>query len=164
MAIPSRHSDPARAVGDRTFFVTSTTWGRRSVFQTTRATDLFVEVIFHYRREGKYRLHEFVLMRDHFHALLTVGPEMSIEKAVQFIKGGFSFRAGRELGLKGEIWQRGFSEVRVSDEDSFAKHVQYIRNNPVEAYMVERAEDYEYSSANGRYNLDPAPQGLKPLP
>jgi len=44
---------------------------------------------------------------------------MTIEKAMQFIKGGFSFRLKQETGHLGEVWQRGFSEVRVGDMRSF---------------------------------------------
>jgi len=40
------------------------------------------------------------VMTDHFHVLITVEGEMTIERAVQFIKGGFAFRAGKELGLR----------------------------------------------------------------
>jgi len=32
---------------------------------------LFLEVLLHYRQQGKYLLHEFVLMPDHFHLLIT---------------------------------------------------------------------------------------------
>ena len=53
-------------------------------------------------------VHEFVVMPNHLHVLMTVPEEMTIEKAMQLIKGGFSFRAGKELGFKGDIWQRGF--------------------------------------------------------
>ena len=40
-------------------------------------------------------MHAFVVMPDHFHLLITIGPELSIERAIQFIKGGFAFRAAR---------------------------------------------------------------------
>jgi putative transposase len=81
---------------------------------------------------------------------------------VQFIKGGFSFRAGRELDFHGAVWQRGFSEVRVLDEASFCSHVEYIRDNPVRAHLVEFPEQYQFGSAYPGYRLDPPPQGLKP--
>jgi putative transposase len=49
-----------------------------------------------YRYDGTgYRLHAFVVMPDHLHLLIT--PFDTIEKSVQLIKGGFSFRAKREL-------------------------------------------------------------------
>lgn len=99
MATPRRNADGENIVASqRTFFVTSSTWGRRSVFRSERMAKLFIEVLYHYRSQGKYLLHEFVLMPDHFHLLITVSANLSIERAVQFVKGGFSFRVKRELG------------------------------------------------------------------
>ena len=119
--IPQRNANPSAVVSaTRTFFVTSSTADKRSLFQVTRMAELFVKVLFEYRDQNKFRLHDFVLMRDHFHLLLTLGPETTVERAVQFIKGGFSFRAGRELDFHGAVWQRGFSEVRVLDDASFS--------------------------------------------
>ena len=91
-------------------------------------------------------IHEFIVMPNHVHLLLTIPGEMSIEKAMQLIKGGFSFRARKELGFHGEVWQRGFSDVRVVDEQSFEKHREYIENNPVKAGLVNLAEEYPYGS------------------
>ena len=163
MSIPQRNANPSAVVSaSRTFFVTSSTWGKRPLFQSTRMAELFVKVLLEYREQQKFRLHEFVLMRDHFHVLLTIGPETTVERAVQFIKGGFSFRASRELDCRGTVWQRGFSEVRVLDEASFRAHVEYIRNNPVCARLVDCPEHYPSCSAHPRYHLDPPPQGLKP--
>jgi putative transposase len=79
--------------GARTFFVTSSIAEKRNLLQSDRSAALFLRVLYDYRAQRKYRLHEFVVMPDHFHLLITVGSEMSIEKAVQFIKGGFAFRA-----------------------------------------------------------------------
>jgi putative transposase len=101
-------------------------------------------------------------MPDHFHILLTVECDMSVERAVQFIKGGFAFRAGRELGFRAPVWQRGFSEVRISEPEAFERAREYIRNNPVARHLVDAAERYPYSSPQPGFQLDPAPQGLKP--
>ncbi len=91
-------------------------------------------------------IHEFVVMPNHVHILLTVSGDMSVEKAMQLIKGGFSFRARKELGFQGEVWQRGFSDVRVVDEQSFQQHREYIEKNPVKAGLVNLAEEYPYGS------------------
>ena len=78
---------------------------------------------------------------------MTVPGDTSVEKAMQLIKGGFSFRAGKELGFKGEIWQRGFSDVRIIDERSLQEHREYIENNPVKAGLVNSPEEYPFGSA-----------------
>jgi hypothetical protein len=61
-----------------------------------------------------------------------------------------------------QIWQSGFHESRVTDWTDYKKKADYVRFNPVAAKLVERSEDWTYSSASGKYQLDPIPQGLKP--
>ena len=114
------------------------------MFQAERWAKLLIDTIYHYRG-GAYLLHEFVIMPDHIHVLIT--PQTSLEKAVQFIKGGFSYRAKKELGFRAAVWQRGFSEVRILDRRSFLEHRDYIDNNPVKAGLVDSPEKYPYSSA-----------------
>ena len=98
-------------------------------------------------RSGRAVIHDFVVMPNHVHILMTIHGDMSIEKAMQLIKGGFSFRAKKELGFQGEIWQRGFSDVRIIDEQSFQLHREYIDNNPVKAGLANSPEEYPSGSA-----------------
>ncbi len=100
-------------------------------------------------------------MPDHFHVLIT--PEAALERAIQFIKGGFSFRAKKELGSSMEVWQRGFSDRRIRDREDFEIHVGYIYRNPVGRKLVERAADYPYCSGFPGSVKDEVPQWLKPL-
>ena len=102
-------------------------------------------------------------MPNHVHLLVTVDIDVTIEQAVQLIKGGFSFRAGKLLGIGAPFWQKGFSEVRVVDSDSFENHRRYIHNNPVEAHLVASPEEYPYSSAHLTSDVDPIPDRLKPV-
>ena len=144
----------------QTYMVTSATWERRSLFRNERWASLLVDTLYHYLGAA-YLLHEFVIMPDHFHILIT--PKMSLEKSVQFIKGGFSYRARKELGSNMEVWQKGFSDHRIRDAGDYLRHVAYIRENPVRKQLCERAEEFEYSSAHSGFELDEVPQGLKPV-
>ena len=163
MSVPQRHADPARIIAyHRTFFVTSSISGKRSLLQSTRAARLFVDVLYDYRKQGKYLLHEFVIMPDHFHLLITVGPDMTVERIVQFVKGGFAFKAGREFGFRAPVWQKGFSEIRILDEQALLRTRAYIHANPMRRGLSVTAADYEFSSAHSGFELDAPPQWLKP--
>jgi len=118
--------------------------GRR-LLQSERNAMLFIDVLRTYVARRKFRVHDFVVMPDHVHLLITVDHDMTIERAMQFVKGGFSYRLKKEAGYSGEVWQRGFSEVRAEDRESFDKHREYIRQNPVKAGLVACAEQYPYS-------------------
>jgi putative transposase len=95
----------------------------------------------HYRETG-YKLHAFVIMPYHLHLLIT--PIESVEKSVQLTKGGFSFRAKRELTWTAEIWQPGFTDHRIRDEEDWSRHLQYISSNPIEARLAEDIALYEF--------------------
>jgi putative transposase len=142
----------------RTFFITSSIWERRAILQSQPLCDLLLSVIRENRAKERFQVHEFVFMRDHIHLILTPAPQIPLEKAVQFIKGGFSFRAKKENLFNGEIWQKGYHENRIRDSAEYAQHVEYVWMNPVKAGLVEQPEDYLYSSARLRAEVDAAPR------
>jgi putative transposase len=146
--------------GDGTYFITASTWEKKCLLQSERMAKLLIDVLFHYQKQSKYRLHEFVVMPNHFHVLITPLSAVTLEKAVQFIKGGFSFRAKKELGLAGEIWQTSFYDHRVRDANEYARFRHYIHMNPVRRGLVPAPEEFPDSSAI--LMLDEVPQWLKP--
>ena len=155
MTIPYRGS-----TGAGTYFITASTWEKKALLQSERMAKLFINVLFNYQNQSRYGLHEFVVMPDHFHVLLTPVPPVTLEKSVQFIKGGFSFRARKEGGLIGEIWQTSFYDHRVRDGDEYSRFRHYIHMNPVRRGLVPSPEEFPYSSA--LLKLDEVPQWLKP--
>ncbi len=153
MSVPARNADPLRVVAsERTFFITSSTWNKCALLQSARAAELLIDVLYSYRQQRKFLLHEFVIMPDHIHVLITVGAEMTVEKAAQLIKGGFAFRAGPELGFRAPVWQKGFSEIRVKDSESFSKIRNYMHANPVRRSLVTLSSNFPYSSAHSGLN------------
>jgi putative transposase len=127
----------------RTYFVTAVTAQRRSLFQVTANPDLLQRTILEYRNQGKFLLHAFVIMPEHFHALITPAPEVSLEKAMQFIKGGFSFRLKSKL----EVWMRSFNETQIMTNEKFIHCVSYIERNPVRRGLALTPELHPFSSA-----------------
>ena len=140
----------------QTYFVSSQTAQRRPFFRHERWAVLIQEVLQHYRGPS-YHLHAYVTMPDHFHILIS--PEDSLERAIQNIKGGFSFRAKREFEWLHEICQPWFSDHRIRDVEDWDRHIDYIGPNPVTARLCDRPEAYPHLATD----LDPIPQRLKPL-
>jgi putative transposase len=145
MAHPARNASPETILSSaRVFFATTKTSMGRRLLQSERNAMLLVDVLRSNVAAGKFQLHDFVISPDHLHLLMTLPGDVSIEKAMQLIKGGFSYRLKGEFGYQGEVWQRGFSEVRINDWQSFLQHREYIVQNPVKSGLVESAEDYPY--------------------
>jgi len=136
------------------YFVTTDTWQKHPLFINTALADIVVEQILSCRDRGFYKVHAFVLMPDHLHVLLTPGATTTVEKAMQMIKGGSSHRMSLERPNKFPIWHTGFHDRWMRDAEEYRGSKRYIEQNPVEAKLVERSEDYVFSSANGKYVLD----------
>ena len=146
MAIPLRRSAPDQIRNaSRTFFITTKTTMGKALLQTDRNAALLVDVLRRCVAAKHFILHDFVIMPNHVHLLIELGPDISVEKAMQYIKGGYSFRLKNENGYPGEIWQRGFSEVRILDRMSFRRHKEYIAQNPVKAGLARTAEEFKWS-------------------
>ncbi len=146
----------------RTFFITTGTHQRKSLLTSEALSTLLLNLLRADRDKKRYAIHEYVFMPDHVHLLLTPAPEISLEKAMQFVKGGFSFRAKKEAAFRDEVWQAGYNEHRIKDADNYAYHRNYIWENPVRAGLVSVASEYRWSSARPGSDVDPPPPGLKP--
>ncbi|MGA9390875.1 MAG: transposase [Candidatus Sulfotelmatobacter sp.] len=68
MAAPHRGN-----TGYSVYFITASTFQRRLLFDKESMARMFVEVLFHYRDHKNYLLHEFVLMFDHLHLMISPG-------------------------------------------------------------------------------------------
>ena len=179
MSTPKHRTAPGTS-----YFVTTKCWQGRAVFQVPENVDILIETLLHYRDRKNYALHEFVVMPDHLHLLLTPSTTTSLEKVMQLIKGGSSHQMHKARNQKMEIWQIGFHDWTVRDFADWQTKVEYIHTNPVRAKLVQKPEHWPYSSASGKFSVDPIPekffqllsggakaqtlgartQGLKPLP
>jgi REP-associated tyrosine transposase len=145
-----------------TYFVTTKAWHNVAVFQVNEVAEILIRKLLEYRSKGNYFLHEFVVMPNHLHLILTPLDDISLEKAIQLIKGGSSHEIHRVRESKSQIWQPGFHEYKIRDAADYHKTVSYIHFNPVVARLAASPDEWPFSSANGNFALDPFPQGLKP--
>ena len=136
------------------YFVTTDTWERHALFISTVLAGIVVEQIVSCRDRGFYKLHAFALMPEHLHILIMPSDETTIEKAVQMIKGGSAHRIGTERPQQFPVWHRGFHDRWIRDAEQFFSTKTYIEQNPVEAKLVDTADQYAWSSANGKVALD----------
>ncbi len=157
MAIPHRG-----ATSSSTYFITAGTYNKANLLQSDRMAALFCQTLFRHRGAGKLKLHAFVVMPNHIHLLITVPEGLPLERTMQFIKGGFSFEAGKLLGVRSPIWQKSFVDCRVRDATEAEKYRNYIHQNPARAGLGGVDTEFVYSSMNPNFEVDELPQRLKP--
>ncbi len=129
------------ATTEATYFITANVLQRKSLFQVEKIARLFIEILLNYRAQNKYLLHEFVVMPDHFHLIITPAG-ITLERAIQFVKGGFSFQLNKGLKVKREVWQTSFVDRRVRDSLEYERFKDYIWQNPVRRRLASTREEY----------------------
>lgn len=94
-----------------------------------------------------YRLHGFVVMPNHVHVLISPGAPLS--EITKWVKGVSARQANFILGRVGQpFWQDESFDHWVRNEEEFEKIKRYIENNPVRAGLVQKPEEWPYSSAS----------------
>ena len=106
------------------------------------------------REERPFAINAWVVLPDHMHCVWTL-PEGDAEFSVRWsiIKARFSRampwverRRSHEARREHGIWQRRFWEHHIRDEADYRAHVRYCWINPVKHGLVERPEDWPYST------------------
>jgi len=137
------------------YFITACAHMQQNLFQRDQVAELMVATFFKYRDAGEFDLHEYVVMPNHIHLLLSIKPEQELSRVVQLVKGGFSHSLRENEIVLRAVWEQRYYDRRVRDANEFAEFSRYIRQNPLRKGLVEHEEDYPYSSAGV--------SGLKPL-
>ncbi|MBI2413611.1 MAG: transposase [Deltaproteobacteria bacterium] len=125
--------------------VTAVTHERRLVFADAAPSDILLEAVLFGRKQGWYYIFAFVIMPDHLHMIITP-KDKNISECVKSIKGFSSRRINTLLSSRGSLWQRGFFDHILDTEEKVLSRIRYIEENPVRKGLVEKPEEYKYSS------------------
>lgn len=135
------------------YMTTTLTLHRKPMFKNKNAANILMEAIWFGKRQSWYHLLSFVIMYDHLH-LIIVPKEKNISQCMKSIKGYSARRINSKLGHRGSVWQAGFYDYILDSEEKILRRLIYVEENPVRMGLVENAEDYEYSSARYREEMD----------
>ena len=145
------------------YFLTSVAKDRLPVFQTDEIKEIGCKALDEARKSGKFALYAYVIMPDHLHAITDSA--RSSEDTLRFINGIMSHRVIAHLKERGyesslqklrqetklrhychSLWDHHPNVRLLLTEKMLMERVHYLHENPVRAGLVERAEDYRYSS------------------
>jgi putative transposase len=122
-----------------------------SLLESPSVARAIIDTLFWMDSHGRITLGAFVIMPDHYHAVLIPGFKTPLSSVMKTI-GSF---AGREIakvrGHGGQVWQAGYYDRGVRKSEDIVDVFDYVHHNPVRKGLVDRAEKWPYSSRNPRY-------------
>jgi REP element-mobilizing transposase RayT len=95
----------------------------------------------------RYHLHAWMVMPNHVHLIVQMLEGHALSEAVESWKRFTATRINRLLGRKGNFWLEDYWDRYVRDETHYQNAVAYVHENPVKAGLVEKTEDWAWSSA-----------------
>ena len=95
----------------------------------------------------RYRLHAWVVMPNHVHALITIAPAQNLSAILHSWKSFTATQANRVLGRRGKFWQEEYFDRFLRDAEHFAKAVDYIEMNPVKSGLCRAKGEWRFGSA-----------------
>lgn len=131
-------------------YVTVVILRRRTIFSDPLIAELFLDVLRRQRVRYGFLIHEYVVMPDHYHAILTPPTGYCMSSTLQHIHGVFAHCYNKRINRTGKLFQPHFWNHSITDDQDYRDKADYIHMNPVCAGLVENAIDYPWSSARER--------------
>ena len=139
-----------------TYAITIVAYQRKAIFVLTHHAELLIQTLFHYRDQSRYLLHGFAIMPEHIHILLTPQTGQTIERCIQWIKGGYSHELHKTH--TGEVWHSGYHEHTIRDASDYQNQLAYIAANPIRRHL----RNHLYVHTNYQNQLDKWPTVFNP--
>ena len=109
---------------------------------------LLIEALAGARQRLGFLLCGYVLMPDHWHALIWAGYPLTISQVIHDVKKVSARRLHAKRGTGGPLWQHQFWDRFVRHRKEFEDRMVYMHLNPVRKGLVAKPEDWRWSSYN----------------
>jgi putative transposase len=124
-------------------FVTFSCHKREPLLSTVQAKELFENALERARLGYRFYIAGYVIMPEHVHLLVTEPERESLGRALQAMKQAV---ARRLIGNGERFWLPRYYDFNVWSDEKRVEKLRYIHRNPVTRGLVERPEDWMWSS------------------
>jgi putative transposase len=146
LEFPAMPSGLMRIYGEgHLHFITCSCYRRTQKFRSPQARSTFEAICEEVRQKFDFDVFGYVVMPEHFHILISEPKREDPSMVMQVLKQ----RVARRLNDAGDddsFWQRRFYDFNVATQRKKIEKLKYMHRNPVKRGLVERPEDWEWSS------------------
>ncbi len=121
---------------------------REDIFSTDQDYITFIEVLKEAISLWNINIVAYCLMPNHYHLLLHT-PEGNLSRCMRHINGVYTQRYNSKNSHDGQLFRGRYKSILLDSDNYLTVLVRYIHRNPLRAGMVDRLEDYVWSSHNG---------------
>jgi len=125
------------------YHVTSRTNAKIPAFENDLSRKVMLVTLEDAKEKYGFRLHNFCIMPNHIHLLITPGSGTNLSRIVQWIKTHSAKRWNRVNRSIDHLWGERFFSRQIKDLTDYLFVQNYIDQNPVKAGLVSKPQDWE---------------------
>ena len=133
-------------------FITFSCTRKRSILGTPEARTKFVEILEQTRQKYLFQINGYVVMPNHVHLLISEPETSPLSLAIQILKQRFS-----RTRTEDHVWEPRYYDFNVFTQRKRIEKLRYMHRNPVKAGLVEKPEDWPWSSYRAYASNEPHP-------
>jgi putative transposase len=119
---------------------------RQAVFHKEGDYEAFVKLMTDAHERLPMRVIAYCLMPNHFHFVLWPHGDGDLSRWMQWLMTAHVRRYHRHYGTDGHVWQDRFKAFPIQQDEHLLTVIRYVERNPLRADLVQRAEDWRWSS------------------
>jgi putative transposase len=133
---------------NQTHFITFSCYRRMRLLQNASTADLFLFCLEQTRRRFQLRVYGYVVMPEHVHLLLSEPERSTLSAAIHSLKLAVSKRVRNHIETERpfRFWHSRYFDFNVQSNQKFAEKLRYMHRNPVERGLVEKPDQWHWSS------------------
>jgi putative transposase len=132
---------------------------RGSVFRDDKDRERFLDIVGAVCLEQGWVVHGYCLMGNHFH-LLVETPRGDLSAGMRSINGRYAQFFNRRHDRRGHLFEGRFRAILVQKDEHLLELCRYVVLNPVRARLVDRPEQWPWSSYRATAGLGQGPDWL----
>ncbi|MCU0276736.1 MAG: transposase [Acidobacteria bacterium] len=141
------------------YHITSRGNEKKKIFLNDRDREVFLDIVQQVKDRFHWRFHSYVLMDNHYHLLIET-PEANLSRGMRQLNGVYTREFNRWHARVGHLFQGRFKAILIEKDDYLVEVSRYIALNPVRANIVDKAQDWPWSSYCATIGIDKPPAWL----
>lgn len=129
---------------------------KQQVFFTEGDFEYYLYLLEEQARKNAVRIWAYCLMSNHVHLIAVPEDKEGLTRTMAITHRLYTLRINKRFDWKGFLWQGRFSSFPMNEKYLVAA-IRYVERNPVRAGLVDKAEDYLYSSAKAHIHRSKDP-------
>ena len=127
------------------YHITSRGNEKKPVFKDDEDRETFLRILTHVNKRYHWLCHAYCLMDNHYH-LLVETPDGNLSLGMRQLNGVYTQAFNKRRTRTGHLFQGRYKAIVIQKDSHLLEVCRYVVLNPVRAGMVEKPEDWKWSS------------------